>query len=171
VSLLSRFCNSTQYSGTTPPPANWLECNGIYVRQDEYNELFQVILDTYGPTGIIRVGGKSFSTFKLPDRRGYVAVGIGSDDSTDGRVTNATAPNIILGKTFGEERHTLTVPELAAHSHRIGKELKGNRTTAANQTAGGNIGNDCFNTENVGGNQPHNNMQPSIFMKFYIRAK
>ena len=94
--------------------------------------------------------------------------GIDSNNSTGGHVTNATAPNIALGKVFGEERHKLIIPEMPSHTHSIagfsGYSNYGSTTSFDAGTA-------IRNTSSSGGDQPHNNMQPSIFMKFYIRAK
>lgn len=108
-----------EYSGLNPPPsANWIECNGQAVSRLAYPLLLNAIGVTYGM-------GDGLNTFNIPDRRGYVAVGIGTDPitlaagTTGGRVTNATAPNIALGGTFGAETHQLTVPELASHNHQL----------------------------------------------------
>lgn len=149
-----------EYSGNNPPNANyWLECNGQAVNRNQYPQLLLEIGVTYGV-------GDGLNTFNIPDRLGRVAVGIDSNNSTGGRVT--TAPNIVLGGTFGAETHTLNITEMPAHDHQI-----------YGCQGGSNPGcNTSFDPTNVprqssstGGNQPHNNMQPSIFMKFYIRAK
>lgn len=160
-----------EYSGTGVVPNNWLECNGEYKRQDQYNELFQVIQDTYGQTRIININGQAFSTFKLPDRRGKVAVGIGSDNSTGGLITNATAQNLQLGQSFGKETHTLKENEMPSHSH--GGITHDPNLKQIGIAAGGHnlVSGDSLCNGKAGGDQPHNNTQPSIFMKFYIRAK
>lgn len=157
-----------EYSGRAAVPDNWLECNGEYKRQDQYNELFQVIQDTYGPTSIVNINGSTINTFKLPDRRGYVAVGIGSDNSTGGRITTKTAPHIALGKGFGEQEHRLTMAEIPDHYH---AGSSSGRYDTCRDGLGGNCIIDVVNVQPVGINEAHNNMQPSIFMKFYIRAK
>jgi microcystin-dependent protein len=156
-----------EYSGTVGIPANFLECNGAAVSRVNYAQLFANIGTTYG-------NGDNVTTFNLPDKRGLCSVGIGSDGSTGGRVTNATAPNVVLGGVFGEENTTLLENNIPPHSH----------TThcSPNTCAGGPYpvhmivaGNEpravaVENTGTTGNGQPHNNMQPSIFMKFYIRA-
>ncbi|MGR0185424.1 tail fiber protein [Azospirillum aestuarii] len=58
----------TMYAGSIVPDG-WLECDGREVGQDEYPNLFEAIYDTWGPID----GG----TFKLPDMRGFFAIGAG----------------------------------------------------------------------------------------------
>jgi microcystin-dependent protein len=158
-----------EYSGIKTPSNNWLECNGQEVSRMNYPELLKEIGVTYGL-------GDGLDTFNIPDRRGYVAVGIGTDPVTSavdagGRVTSATAPKIALGQVFGEERHKLTIAEMPAHSHRVdmlnGTAADGGPNVPAviRPAAATN------QTYPSGNDNPHNNMQPSIFMKFYIRAK
>jgi len=149
-----------EYSGTVGIPANFLECNGAAVSRVNYAQLFANIGTTYGI-------GDNVTTFNLPDKRGRISVGIDSNNNTGGHVTNATAPFITLGGTFGEETHQLTVPELARHTHPCqvmhapgGYWGRGNAGNMTNEATG-----------STGENQPHNNMQPSMFMRFYIRAE
>lgn len=153
-----------EYSGANLPPANWLECNGQAVSRTDYNLLYRVIDVTYGV-------GDGHTTFNVPDRRGYVAVGIGSNGTT-GRVTGATAHEIGLGKTFGEEMHRLTVNELPTLQFTVNASSFHKRGHDAAQVGNGRgiPRDDDINSNTIGGNQHHNNMQPSIFMKFYIRA-
>ena len=97
--------------------------------------------------------------------KGKVLVGLDEND---------TAFNII-GKTGGEKTHTLTVDEMPAHIHK----LKGNtnvtfsddtiypyllasakRGYADGSTVTFSEGYSLNDTTTVGGNQPHNNLQP-----------
>lgn len=153
-----------EYSGNARIPDNLLECNGAAVSRVNYAALFANIGVTYG-------SGNDVNTFNLPDRRGRVAVGIGSDGSTGGHVTNSTAPNIRLGGTFGEERHLLDIGEMPEHDHTFpyrdnNPDISG---FGMQNSQPYQIGD--YRTSRAGGNQPHNNMQPSILMRFYIRAK
>lgn len=141
-----------EYSGNNVPPDNWLECNGQAVSRINYPELLGVIGITYG-------FGDGLNNFNVPDRRGYVAVGIDSANSTGGRVTNSTAPTIALGKVFGEERHLLTDTEMPKT---LGACASGQHAVLCPVILG-------HPNNSLG--HPHNNMQPSIFMKYYIRAK
>jgi microcystin-dependent protein len=155
-----------EFSGSVAPAVNWVECNGQAISRATYSALFTAIGTTYGT-------GNGTTTFNIPDRRGRVAVGIGADSSTGGRITAATSASITLGGTFGAETHTLTVNELAAHTHTQTKlEL------TANVYVGGSLNyypnpNKLLGTDptgSTGGDQAHNNVQPSIFMRYYIRA-
>lgn len=149
-----------EFPGSSVLPNNWLECNGQSVSRATYASLFAVINTIYG-----NVDG---NTFNLPDKRGRVAVGIGSDNSTGGRITNATAPTLRLGGTFGAETHQLTVNQLASHSHQITTSTSLNQGNAISSNSLGQVL--TANTLTTGGDEPHNNVQPSMFFKYYIRA-
>jgi microcystin-dependent protein len=154
------------FAGSSGLPVSdlWLECNNQAVSRVTYANLFANIGTAYG-------SGDGTTTFNVPDLRGRVAVGIGSDNSTNGRVTTNTAPNIILGGYFGEERHQLTIAETASHQHQLNCLKDSGGGTAplwSSGLRGTSLGG--FPTQPIGGDQPHNNMQPSIFMRYYIRA-
>src|SRR6187431_622872 len=76
-------------------PAGWMFCEGQLLPISEYETLFQLIGTTYG--------GDGQSTFALPDLRGRLPLHQG-----DG---------FILAETGGAEEITLTVNQIAAHSH------------------------------------------------------
>jgi microcystin-dependent protein len=156
-----------EYSGTVPVPNNWLECNGQPVSRVNYAVLFANIGITYG-------GGDGINTFNLPDRRGRVAVGIGSDGTTGNggcHVTNATAPNIALGGTFGEETHQLTINEMPSHKHNLTYANSNSSHDGFLPDTGMFRRSSSDAVSSTGGDQSHNNVQPSIFQRFYIRAK
>ena len=84
------------------------------------------------------------------------------------------------GSTGGEATHTLTVNELATHSHDViangtGKRVGFNEGNADpdyvrnDYTDTGNIGNQYVTSE-VGGNQPHNNMPPYLTVYMWRRT-
>jgi len=99
----------------------------------------------------------SATTFNVPDYQGKV-------------LANASATHGI-GKFTGAETHTLTINEMPSHNHWVqgyvfndydSNDVFSNRQgldTGANQ----------YNTNNVGGGQPHNNMQPTEFVYFHIK--
>ena len=91
------------FAGATAP-TGYLVCDGSAVPRTTYAALFSVIGTTWGT-------GDGSTTFNIPDFRGRTSIGVGTGTATD-----ATAHT--LGSTGGEEKHTLTVPELAEHAHR-----------------------------------------------------
>jgi microcystin-dependent protein len=145
---------------------NYLECDGAAVSRTTYSLLFAAIGSAYG-------AGDGATTFNLPDMRGRVPVGIGSGDNTGGRVTAATAPAIGLGKTFGGETHKLSVPEMPSHTHHSMaawhlRWAPNERNAEAKEVIyNGNVNAPLVHP--TGDGQPHNNMQPSIFLKYYIK--
>jgi microcystin-dependent protein len=162
--VLDRFIpvgSIVEFAGTTGISSMWLECNGQAVSRATYPVLFANIGTTYG-------SGDGVNTFNLPDRRGRTSVGIGSDNSTNGNISNATAPNITIGGIFGEERHQLTVNELASHKHDIAYSSGQSSSFVSENNRVGLL--TYRPSESTGGDQPHNNVQPSIFMRYYIRA-
>lgn len=83
--------------------------------------------------------------------------------------------NWALGQFFGEEGHQLTIPELPSHNH---PSVTGTGRYVAPQGAVTNIGltvnagetiNNNAENAMVGGNQPHNTMQPTTFTNFFIK--
>ena len=82
--------------------------------------------------------------------KGKVLVGLDEDD---------TAFNII-GKTGGEKTHTLTTSEIPSHSHHISSVGIGSGSYGYNISSL-SIGSEQKEyTDNTGGGQPHNNLQP-----------
>jgi hypothetical protein len=87
--------------------------------------------------------------------------------------------NFSLGQTFGEEKHQLTVPELPIHrpelrsANWIGEPCDGLGSMAANNSlAGRNVpATGAYTTfiNPIGGDQPHNTMQPTTFMNVLIK--
>lgn len=134
-------------------PLGWIKCDGRNISRTTYKELFTKIGTIYG-------AGDGVNTFTLPNMNGRVPIGQG-----DGYQ---------LGNTGGEVTHKLTVTEIPEHKHiapfseAYGQDPWG---LVSKGHYGSNGGRDYDNwwayTSPVGGNQPHNNMQPYITM-FYI---
>lgn len=144
------------YSGSNIPEG-WKKCNGEAISREVYSELFEVIGTRYG-------SGDGVNTFNLPDFRERVAVGYAGDGVFD------------LGSNGGEKTHTLTVDEIPPHKHQI----KTNNDDWNNTQSGGNYGttkdgttawyDNNWYTENTGGGQAHNNMQPYLVVNFIIKV-
>jgi len=71
----------------------------------------------------------------------------------------------IMGNTFGEEKHTLTEPEMPSHSHTV------TGTLAVGTSAGGSgtFGFGGSDSGSAGGDEAHNNIQPSVVVLFIQR--
>jgi microcystin-dependent protein len=138
-------------------PKGWAMCNGQFLPINQNQALFSLLGTTYG--------GNGQTTFALPNLQGRVPIYVGNKHT--------------LGEQGGEQAHTLTINEMPAHSHvyngtsvdsdapvptanlfATGANLytpAANLTTVHPQTIG-----------NVGGSQPHLNMQPFLVLTFCI---
>src|SRR3954449_1767078 len=96
-------------------PAGWMFCEGQLLPISENETLFQLIGTTYG--------GDGQSTFALPDLRGRIPIHFGN--------------GFTLAETGGSEEITLTVSQIAAHSHpMLATQNQANQTDPANLLAG-----------------------------------
>ena len=140
-----------QYAGATAPDG-WLICNGSAISRITYADLFSAIGTTYG-------SGDGSTTFNLPNLNGRVAVGYDSSQTEFDT----------LGETGGEKTHALTINEMPAHDHGI-KTLEsassGSQTGAANPY--GSLSG--RKTEQTGGGQAHNILQPYIVLNYIIKC-
>ncbi|XSG75247.1 phage tail protein [Herpetosiphon llansteffanensis] len=143
-------------------PAGWMFCEGQLIPISENETLFQLIGTTYG--------GDGQSTFALPDLRGRMPIHQGN--------------GFILAETGGAEEITLTVSQIANHSH-LPLASANNGTTNIPQSgiwakagstnlyvAGalpGDLSPFAANTISAtGGSQPHTNMSPYLCVDFII---
>jgi microcystin-dependent protein len=140
-------------------PAGWMFCEGQLLPISENETLFQLIGTTYG--------GDGQSTFALPDLRGRLPLHQGN--------------GFILAETGGAEEVTLTVSQIAAHSHPLlGTTSIANATGVAgaipaqtstfdlHQSTGGGLPMAPQSIAAVGGSQPHTNFQPYLCVNFII---
>ena len=137
------------------PPKGWAMCNGQLLPINQNQGLFSLLGTTYGGDGRVN--------FALPDLRGRVPMHNGS--------------GFLQGDKAGAESHTVTVPELPAHTHAV------NGSTAAGNAAGPQTLAQFSNgyttpanltplhpatLTNVGGGQPHTNIQPYLALNWCI---
>lgn len=140
-------------------PAGWMFCEGQLLPISENETLFQLIGTTYG--------GDGQSTFALPDLRGRIPLHQGS--------------GFVLAETGGVETVTLTVQQIAAHSHAfLASSDGGNQVNVAGNLIANVTGvmpyiespaNQNMKVQAigpVGGNQPHDNFQPYLCINFII---
>jgi microcystin-dependent protein len=116
--------------------------------------LYAVIGTTYGI-------GDGASTFNIPDFRGLFPVGQ--------KVADANFDALKTPTTYvGEKTHTLTTPEIPAHTHSIVNkddesgqdDVIVGRATGTQRT---------YNTGSAGGDGAHNNLPPYIVINFAIK--
>ncbi len=139
-------------------PAGWMFCEGQLLPIDENETLFNLIGTTYG--------GDGQSTFALPDLRGRVPLHQGN--------------GFILAETGGAEEISLTISQIAAHSHVMvansgpaAEFAPGGQVFAQSQTdayiQGGSVTPlSSMSCSPVGGSQPHTNFQPYLCINFII---
>lgn len=136
-------------------PLGYLLADGSAVSRSTYAALFALISTTYGT-------GDGATTFNVPNLKGKVIVGYNSAE------TEFDA----LGETGGAKTHTLTIPEMPAHTH-------GNKGNSA-ATGGGYMVPQQLNattdvafsnsTASTGGGGAHNNLQPYIALNYIIKT-
>ena len=142
----------TMASGSTPLGA-WLECSGQAVSRTTYSVLFSAISTTYGV-------GNGSTTFNVPDLRGRCGIGAGTGSGLTART---------LGAALGAENHTLSQAETPNHNVPIRFSSAGGGGGGLAVLDGG--GANTYNVgTNTGGNGSHNNMQPSIVLKYWIKT-
>lgn len=174
------------YAGTTAPNG-WLLCYGQEILRSTYAALDAVLGETYGAY-TDGSGGTGSTHLRLPDLRGRVVAG--KDDmggSSANRLTNQTGGlnGDTLGATGGAETHQLTVGQLAKHGHPTRMGIQSWSTTDNNQGGIGirNRGSEAGSYDahdgavsdtlgqqvgGTGGDEAHNNVQPTIILNKII---
>lgn len=141
-------------------PAGWQFCEGQLMPISENETLFQLIGTTYG--------GDGESTFALPDLRGRLPLHQGN--------------GFILAETGGMEEITLTVQQIAAHTHTMlatlspgtASNTQGNVLASSPSISlyiegqGPDASLNAQVVSAVGGSQPHTNYQPYLCVDFII---
>ncbi|MEW9701820.1 phage tail protein [Paenibacillus sp. SI8] len=126
-------------------------CNGQLLPINQNQALFSLLGTTYGGDGRVNFG--------LPNLQGKVPISSGNGHT--------------LGETSGKQAHTLTVSELPGHSHSLtasgnsaaSKAAQGNTfgvTSTSSYTYVSDNSQTHLVTDNTGGSQAHNNMQPYL---------
>ena len=138
-------------------PKGWALCNGQFLPINQNQALFSLLGTTYG--------GNGQTTFALPDLRGRVPMHMGNGHT--------------LGEKAGQEFHTLTQSEMAAHFHVFNVSQANADTPIPTNNAFGTSNNAYAaatnlttvlpgTTSNTGGSQPHENRQPFLALNFII---
>ena len=140
------------------PPKGWAFCNGQFMQINQNQALFSLLGTMYG--------GNGQTTFALPDLRGRAAMHLGA--------------GFLQGQLGGETAHTITMNEMAAHTHVFqASATDGNAQAPANNFLARNVNNiytqpaaltslGAAEITRTGGSQAHNNMQPYLCINFVI---
>lgn len=141
------------FAGATAP-TGWKLCDGSEVAVDDYPLLYAVIGDTYGTPS-------DANHFVLPDFMGRTPVGAGHGTGLSNRTR---------GQKVGAETHKLTVNEMPRHRHKQVDTpwFQSSRTMSSGAYTLADIRTSNVYTEYTGGDQEHNNMQPSLGINFII---
>lgn len=143
------------------PPKGWALANGQLLPINQNQALFALLGTTFG--------GNGQTNFALPNFQGRTPVHEGLDKR--------------LGQPGGEEAHTVIIPEMPSHNHVVTAVDAG--PSDLNDPTSAYLANSAPNNfyssvpsglaalhpatiSNVGGNQPHNNMQPYLVINFCI---
>jgi microcystin-dependent protein len=142
------------------PPKGWAFCNGQLLPINQNQALFSILGTTFG--------GNGQTNFGLPNLQGRAPIHQGQGS--------------IIGTIGGEENHTLTLQEMAAHNHPVqGTSVTANQNNPASNALAASSGFQLYTTQiaslmpldpntiaNGGGSQPHSNLQPYLVLNFII---
>lgn len=160
------FLAEVRIAGFNFAPRGWAFCNGQILPIAQNTALFSLMGTTYG--------GDGRTTFALPNLQGKVPMFSGHGPGLS---------NHRLGDTGGTELETLSINQLANHTHSVTagnapSTLKApSADVGLSRSGGGNIymtppGNlvpmAADNPGPIGGGQPHNNMMPYTVLNFII---
>lgn len=162
------FVGEIRMFGFPRTPVGWLACDGSTYNISDYEVLYTLLGTAFG--------GNGQTTFGVPDMRGRVPVDMGQG--------TGLSP-YVLGQMTGTENVTLTTNNLPAHTHTFeAGSIIGTLGAPSNTTVlAGMTNNPMFqasaasetqitlpaNTISmVGGNQPHNNLAPTLAVNYCI---
>ena len=158
-------------------PRSWMFCNGQLLAIAQYQALFSLLGTTFG--------GNGTTNFALPNLQSTIAVGEGTGPGLTPRV---------LGQTGGTETVTLTTSQIPSHMHALMASttpaVSGGQAPSATVVLGtpsvttgvlytANTGSPAPSpgvlvgpsVSQMGGNQPHNNLMPTLCISFIIAAQ
>jgi microcystin-dependent protein len=145
-------------------PKFWARCDGQSMPINQNQALFSLLGTTYG--------GNGQTTFNLPNLKTRTPIHRGN--------------GFTQGQAGGEQIHTLSVPEIPAHTHTFTAATPSNSSTNTNNPSGGLLSNTApaqlYNStpnapltslipqsiSSIGGSQAHGNMQPYLTLTFCI---
>ena len=160
------FIGEIRMFAGTFAPSGWVLCQGQLMPISENDTLFNLIGTTYG--------GDGQETFGIPDLQGRVPVHAG--------LGPGLSQTYQLGEEGGVESQTLTTQQIPVHTHALlastdfGQSPQPQSAFLAQPTTGKmyvgaqsptvNLNNNALTQ--VGGSQPHDNMQPYLCINFIL---
>jgi microcystin-dependent protein len=178
-----------EYWGSTVPSSNFVFPYGQAISRTDYPICFARLGTAHG-------SGDGSTTFNLPDKRGRVSAALDNMGGTSaGRLTppasGGVSDSTVIGAAGGAKDHTLTIPQIAAHSHANTLSDPGHGhtvpfvvTSSSGGSGGSNFtmgsGNQTTNiattgititNASTGGGGAHNNVQPTIMCNYILRVK
>jgi microcystin-dependent protein len=142
------------FAGATAPTGYAL-CDGSEYSETTEAALFAVLGSTYN------TGGETANHFRVPDLRGRVVAGMG------GSLLSGTDA---LADTGGASTHTLTEAEMPSHSHDYFRASADRIGSGAGSARVEDRSNNTEQTTDTGGDQAHNNVQPTIILNYIIKT-
>ncbi len=146
----------------------WLECDGAAVSRTTYAALFAVIGTAYGI-------GDNVTTFNLPDCRSRVLIGVGQGPANYRASGNPLLSSYTLGGVGGKETHVLANTELPNVTIAITTNdwTETSPSAMSERILSDSAGSGATSTVNIstgGGGAAHENRQPYIAVKWFIRT-
>lgn len=149
-------------------PVGWVLCNGQLLSIAENDLLFMLLGTTYG--------GDGQTNFAVPDLRGRIPIHMGQNPTT--------GTTYSIGQKGGSETVTLTVDQLASHTHPVyATKQTGDlanpsnavwATSNLNQFSDQGVVDTVMAADTVspaGGGQAHDNMMPFLCVNYIIAAE
>lgn len=159
------FVGEIRIFGGNFAPQGWAFCAGQVLPISQFEVLFNLIGTTYGGDGV--------TTFSLPDLRGRAPIHQGTRFGT----------TFTMGEVIGSETVTVTTQQMPQHTHQAlaatGADSVSPQGKVWSTDPGANIADwatapssNAFMAPTtvsiVGGNQPHENMQPFLAINYII---
>jgi microcystin-dependent protein len=150
-------------------PYGWMDCAGQTLSVTQYSALFSLLGTNFG--------GNGTTNFQLPNLQGAVAVG-------QGQLPGGS--NYFIGETGGADTITVSINDMPSHRH-TENAITGLGTTNAPanavpaqarkgttdrglfySTSAPNTTLTAASLTTMGGNIPHNNIQPTLALRYCI---
>jgi microcystin-dependent protein len=153
-------------------PKGWAFCDGQIMPISQNTALFSLLGTMYG--------GDGKSTFALPNLNGKVPIGMGQgsglsyyDEGQEGGQDNVT----LMSSEMPAHAHTVTAGTVAipgysgtGNTDSPENSYPANSTKSYSATTSGNMSStaNAVQLSVAGGNQPHNNLQPYLVVRYII---